>query len=65
MVKHIQIKKLNEINGELSTISNECERAFSAWIKDRSNNKLFKEYRELLSKRDRVIKEYKSCIVVN
>ncbi|WP_273129270.1 hypothetical protein ACNRWW_03115 [Metabacillus sp. HB246100] len=65
MVQHIQIKKMNEINDELSAISSQCERAFKAWIKDRSNTNLLKEYRELLSKRDIVIKEYKSCIIIN
>ncbi len=65
MVKHVQIMKLNEINDELSAISKECERAFSEWVKDRSNFKLLKEYRALLSKREDIIKEYKSYLIIN
>ncbi|UGB31458.1 hypothetical protein [Metabacillus sp. B2-18] len=65
MVKEIQIKKMNEINDELAAISNECERAFSEWFHDRGNSKLLKEYRSLLGKREDIIKEYKSYLIIN
>ncbi|MCV9886062.1 hypothetical protein [Metabacillus halosaccharovorans] len=65
MVTHVHIKKLNEINNELSTISRECERAFSEWVKDRSNTDLLREYKKLLGKRGDIIKEYKSYLIIN
>lgn len=64
MVIHVQVKKLNDINNELSTISKECERAFSEWVKDRSNTKLLNEYKELLGKREDVIKAYKAYLII-
>ncbi|WP_026562257.1 hypothetical protein [Bacillus sp. J37] len=65
MVTHVHIKKLNEINNELSAISRECERAFSEWVKDRSNTDLLREYKTLLGKRGDIIKEYKSYLIIH
>lgn len=64
MIKRIQFKKALEIKKELSTISNDCDLAYSAWIKERNNTELFHEYRNLLKKRTEVIERYKSSYLV-
>lgn len=62
---NVQIKQLSEINDELSAISKECERTFSEWVKDRSNTKLLRDYKELLGKREDIIKELKSYFIIH
>ena len=64
MIKHVQFKKAIEIKKELATILNDCDLAYSAWIKDRNNTELFHEYRNFLKIRTEVIERYKSSYLI-
>ncbi|MDQ0231728.1 hypothetical protein [Metabacillus malikii] len=64
MTQVLEVRKLSEVNEELQQLSKECEKAFSAWIRDRENTKLFVEYKELLKKRRLLISEYRSYFLI-
>ena len=63
MTQVLEVRKLSEVNEELQQLSKECEKAFSAWIRDRENTKLFVEYKELLKTEGVTLKFKKEAIV--